>query len=104
MTIVPFAQHRFTPSDVEEFMKVAKPRIDARLWSGVMRQSDDDSDAFYVFFYRLNRSVFKFQRTRYGDYLLWFHDRKEWIDISRGDTAQECLGIWGAGTFIRKAS
>lgn len=104
MSVIPFAQHRFTPADVEEFMKVARPRMEVGLWAGFMRESSKDGDSFYVFFSRLNRPVFKFHRTQFGDYLLWFHNKTEWFDISRGETAQECLGIWGTGTVLRKAS
>lgn len=104
MTVIPFAVHRFTPADVEAFMKVARPRMEAGLWAGFMRESSKDGDSFYVFFSRLNRPVFKFHRTQFGDYLLWFHNKTEWFDISRGETAQECLGIWGTGTVARKAS
>lgn len=104
MSIIPFARHRFTPADVEEFMKVARPRMEAGLWAGFMRESSKDGDSFYVFFSRLNRPIFKFHRTQFGDYLLWFHNKNEWMDISRGETAQECLGIWGTGTVIKKAS
>ena len=104
MTIVPFAQQRFTPADVSMFIDIAMHRREGGLWDSWTRESKKDDDSFYVFFTGLNRAVFKFHRTRYGDYLLWFHDKKEWLDISRGETAQECLGIWATGTVIRKAS
>ena len=106
MTVIPFAQHRFTPADVEEFMKVARPRMEAGLWAGFMRESSKDGDSYYVFFAHNNRSIYRFSRDSNGTYELFFNDQRTgWYRFSHGETAEECLSVWSTSrTLNKKAS
>ena len=106
MTIIPFAQQRFTPADVSMFIDIAMHRREGGLWDSWTRESRKDDDSFYVFFAHNNRAIYRFSRDSNGTYELFFNDQRTgWYRFSHGDSAEECLSVWSTSrTLNKKAS
>jgi hypothetical protein len=94
MTVVAFTPARFSPDDLWDFDQIAWPRLTSGLWSHVSRVTCHDSDQILVFFHRLPRPIFRFERDRSGTYTLWFHGASGPHIIATGASATECLSIW----------
>ena len=101
MTVVSFTP-RFTPDDLAEFDAIAWRRITNGIWSHVSRHTCPDSDQILVFFPRLDRPAFRFERDSTGTYRLWFYGGGGPQIVATGTTATECLSIWGNSSLISK--
>jgi hypothetical protein len=96
MNIVTFSPARFTPADIDEFSRVAEPKLRLGHWAAVVRETGRDFDRLHVMLPGVERPVFRFERDRQGCYSLSFNDRSGWYGIGAGASAADCLAIWRA--------
>lgn len=94
MDIVAFAPFRFSPADLNEFAKLASPKLAIGYWTGVERKTERSSDKILVKFHGVDRVLFSFERDKSGLYHMWYHDRDGLFEISKGKSAYECLSAW----------